>query len=130
MLRLVSVCVFPPFWEEVTEKCHDALVLGPFHSSCSFWTVFTLLSSHSLCTAFTATQSALPIDLSGLRSANPWVCHHRVVQASSISAAARQLWGCSRKLPPSTAAAAAFLRGRQQPISAPHPAFAKIDCFC
>lgn len=60
-------------------------MFGPFHSSRFFWKVFVCLpSSHSLCTAFTKTQSALPIDVSGVRSAKPCVCHHRVVQAGSI----------------------------------------------
>lgn len=100
-------------------------MFGPFHSSCFFWKVFVCLpSGHSLCTAFTKTQSALPIDVSGVRSANPCVCHHRVVQAGSNSAAACQLWNRAQK-PPSSPGAAAALLGWQQ-----RPAFAKIGCFC
>lgn len=98
------------------KKSQENILLGPFHPSCSFWTVFVcLLSSHSLCTAFTKTRSALPIGVSGLRSANPCVCHHRVVQAGSVSAAACQLWNCSHKLPPSPGAAGTLLRCQQHP---------------
>lgn len=47
-------------------------MFGPFHSSRFFWKAFVCLPpSHSLCTAFRKTRSALPRDVSGVRSANP-----------------------------------------------------------
>lgn len=49
-------------------------MFGPFHSSRFFWKVFVCLPpSHSLCTAFRKTRSALPRDVSGVRSANPYL---------------------------------------------------------
>lgn len=47
-------------------------MFGLFHSSRFFWKMFVCLPpSHSLCTAFRKTRSALPRDVSGVRSANP-----------------------------------------------------------
>lgn len=74
--------------------------------------------SHSLCTAFTKTQSGLPIDVSGVRSANP-----------CLPSQGRSGW-----LPFSSCVSAAESRSEAAPFlpqeRQQRPAFAENGCLC